>query len=204
MCVKCRILLAFPMARKLRLLSFFPHLCITTSKFLLDDSSNLKLVPAIQEGGILGYLENVPPEESKFHGECFVFDKRVSVTHELRRGSYKKCFGCRKPVSFLDKNGDACAISSEMDDINLVSDGNGSQGHENNAIQYDDTDVISTQQHITCSRCKDALTEMQKIRFEERQRQIDLAVARGVHHIHDPAAIAMMEQMRREGEVCKG
>lgn len=31
------------------------------------------------KGGILKYLEEVPPEESTWEGECFVFDDRVSV-----------------------------------------------------------------------------------------------------------------------------
>jgi UPF0176 protein len=36
-------------------------------------------------GGILKYLEEVPEEESRWHGECFVFDNRVSVNHALRK-----------------------------------------------------------------------------------------------------------------------
>ena len=39
------------------------------------------------EGGILKYLETVPPEESMWRGECFVFDERVSVDHGLRKGT---------------------------------------------------------------------------------------------------------------------
>ena len=35
------------------------------------------------EGGILRYLENIPEAESKWQGECFVFDERVSVKHGL-------------------------------------------------------------------------------------------------------------------------
>lgn len=41
------------------------------------------------EGGILQYLEQVPPEQSLWQGECFVFDQRVSVDHQLSEGSYK-------------------------------------------------------------------------------------------------------------------
>ena len=40
------------------------------------------------EGGILNYLETVPPAESLWEGECFVFDERVAVDHTLERGSY--------------------------------------------------------------------------------------------------------------------
>ena len=35
------------------------------------------------KGGILKYLEEVAPEESRWQGECFVFDERVSVGHGL-------------------------------------------------------------------------------------------------------------------------
>ena len=39
------------------------------------------------EGGILKYLEVVPPEEQRWEGECFVFDGRVSVDVRLRKGT---------------------------------------------------------------------------------------------------------------------
>jgi UPF0176 protein len=38
------------------------------------------------EGGILRYLETIPENESLWHGECFVFDERVTVDHGLRKG----------------------------------------------------------------------------------------------------------------------
>lgn len=50
-------------------------------------------------GGILKYLEKIPAEHSRWQGECFVFDARVSVDHNLEPGKYKMCFGCRHPVS---------------------------------------------------------------------------------------------------------
>lgn len=50
-------------------------------------------------GGILKYLEEVPPEESRWDGECYVFDGRVSVGHGLRPGDYGLCYGCGLPVS---------------------------------------------------------------------------------------------------------
>jgi len=49
------------------------------------------------EGGILKYLETVPPEESLWRGECFVFDERVAVTHGLQRGESRLCRCCRQP-----------------------------------------------------------------------------------------------------------
>ena len=54
-------------------------------------------------GGILAYLEAVPPEESSWRGECFVFDDRVAVDHRLRRGSYEQCYACRHPLSAEDR-----------------------------------------------------------------------------------------------------
>jgi UPF0176 protein len=49
------------------------------------------------EGGILKYLETIPPEKSLWRGECFVFDERVAVTHGLRRGESRLCRCCRQP-----------------------------------------------------------------------------------------------------------
>lgn len=48
------------------------------------------------------YLEEVPKNESLWEGECFVFDKRVSVEHGLVQGNYKLCYGCKQPVSDAD------------------------------------------------------------------------------------------------------
>ncbi len=51
------------------------------------------------KGGILKYLENVPEEESRWQGECFVFDDRVAVKHALERGTHRLCRACRMPLS---------------------------------------------------------------------------------------------------------
>ena len=51
------------------------------------------------KGGILKYLENIPQKESLWEGECFVFDQRVAVTHDLNEGKYSQCFACRHPLS---------------------------------------------------------------------------------------------------------
>ncbi|MFK4825539.1 rhodanese-related sulfurtransferase [Paenochrobactrum sp. BZR 588] len=57
-----------------------------------DDVYHLK-------GGILKYLEDIPAEESKWEGECFVFDERVSVGHGLVEGDIELCRACRRPVT---------------------------------------------------------------------------------------------------------
>jgi UPF0176 protein len=50
------------------------------------------------QGGILKYLEDVQPEDSLWQGECFVFDRRVSVGHGLRPGGLQTCHACRRPL----------------------------------------------------------------------------------------------------------
>ena len=55
------------------------------------------------QGGILKYLEEVPEEESLWEGECFVFDERVTVNHQLEKGDYDQCNACRMPITEQDK-----------------------------------------------------------------------------------------------------
>ncbi|MEP7316421.1 MAG: rhodanese-related sulfurtransferase, partial [Sphingomicrobium sp.] len=54
-------------------------------------------------GGILKYLEEVPEEASLWHGECFVFDERVTVRHGLERGTHILCRACRRPLNEQDR-----------------------------------------------------------------------------------------------------
>lgn len=51
------------------------------------------------QGGILKYLEEVPEGESLWDGACFVFDRRVSLTHGLRPGGHILCHACRRPLA---------------------------------------------------------------------------------------------------------
>ena len=55
------------------------------------------------KGGILQYLEDVPAEQSKWQGECFVFDNRVTVRHDLAPGTFDQCHACRHPISVEDQ-----------------------------------------------------------------------------------------------------
>lgn len=55
------------------------------------------------QGGILNYLENTPVERTRWDGECFVFDSRVSVDHHLQKGSYDQCYACRFPIDDAHK-----------------------------------------------------------------------------------------------------
>lgn len=73
-----------------------------------EKSTNYLLSQGIEEvyhlkGGILQYLEDVPEAESLWHGDCFVFDGRVSLRHGLRQGDYDSCHACRRPISRADK-----------------------------------------------------------------------------------------------------
>lgn len=55
------------------------------------------------DGGILNYLEKVDPAESLWEGDCFVFDNRVTVDHNLEPGEYDMCHACRHALSEQDK-----------------------------------------------------------------------------------------------------
>ncbi|MGV6813646.1 MAG: oxygen-dependent tRNA uridine(34) hydroxylase TrhO [Phycisphaerales bacterium] len=47
------------------------------------------------EGGILKYIEEVPEEQSMWKGDCYVFDERVGVNHDLAPSDEAKfCPGC--------------------------------------------------------------------------------------------------------------
>jgi UPF0176 protein len=74
--------------------------CEKASAFMLqqgfDEVYHLK-------GGILKYLEEVPVEQSLWQGECFVFDNRVAVDHELKKGSYALCHACGWGVGAAEK-----------------------------------------------------------------------------------------------------
>ncbi|MEO9789327.1 MAG: rhodanese-related sulfurtransferase [Aurantimonas coralicida] len=51
------------------------------------------------KGGILQYLEDVPQEDSRWEGDCYVFDGRVAVGHGLAQTDWTACYGCGQPLS---------------------------------------------------------------------------------------------------------
>ncbi|MEM6891051.1 MAG: rhodanese-related sulfurtransferase [Pseudomonadota bacterium] len=68
-----------------------------------EKSTNYLLGQGVEEvyhlkGGILKYLEEIPEKDSRWQGDCFVFDNRVSVSHGLQEGPYLLCHGCRRPI----------------------------------------------------------------------------------------------------------
>jgi UPF0176 protein len=104
------------------------------------------------KGGILKYLEDVPPQETLWEGECFVFDERVTVNLQLEKGNYDQCNACRLPITEADRASD----------------------------KY--------QQGVSCPHCYDKVTDTQKTRFMEREKQMELARQRGEAHIGAEAA----------------
>lgn len=54
------------------------------------------------QGGILNYLTEMPADENRWEGECFVFDTRVAVDRDLAEGGYVQCHACRRPLSTED------------------------------------------------------------------------------------------------------
>ena len=89
------------------------------------------------KGGILKYLENIPLKDSLFVGECYVFDKRVALNHNLEKGTYSICHACGMPVSKEEKKRE---------------------------------DFI---EGIQCHFCVNKFSDIDRKRFEERQKQID-------------------------------
>ncbi|MTI13453.1 rhodanese-related sulfurtransferase [Sansalvadorimonas verongulae] len=114
------------------------------------------------KGGILKYLEDVPQKETLWEGECFVFDDRVTVNHQLEPGSYDQCHGCRLPITEQDKQSE----------------------------KY--------QQGVSCPRCYDRLTDSQKKRFSEREKQMRLAEMR--EEVHIGAGVSECINLKRKSK----
>ncbi|MEB3250050.1 MAG: rhodanese-related sulfurtransferase [Merismopediaceae bacterium] len=55
------------------------------------------------QGGILNYLETIPPESSLWQGHCFVFDQRVALAEGLTEGNYALCAACGHPLTEGDR-----------------------------------------------------------------------------------------------------
>jgi UPF0176 protein len=113
------------------------------------------------EGGILKYLEEVPSDETLWEGECFVFDGRVAVNHDLEQGQYDQCFACRFPLTEEEKQSEHYVKG------------------------------------VSCHRCHDEVTDKQRSRFAERERQINLAAERGEAHIGGDIQ-TIIEERRQE------
>ena len=74
--------------------------CEKASAFLLNEG----FAEVYQlEGGILKYLEEVPAAESRWQGECYVFDHRMAVGPGLSTGSYAMCFACGEALTEAER-----------------------------------------------------------------------------------------------------
>ncbi len=104
------------------------------------------------QGGILKYLEEVPEEQSTWQGECFVFDNRVAVNHQLEKGQYDQCYACRFPITVDDKR----------------------------SAHYI--------QGVSCPHCYQKVTDKQRQRFLEREKQVQMSKQRGEEHIGSSAS----------------
>ncbi len=56
------------------------------------------------QGGILRYLEQVPRADSRWRGECYVFDQRVALDHRLAPGEHSLCHACGLPLTPADRS----------------------------------------------------------------------------------------------------
>ncbi len=103
------------------------------------------------QGGILKYLEEIPVEQSTWQGECFVFDNRVAVNHQLEKGQYDQCYACRYPITEDDKKSEQFLHG------------------------------------VSCPHCYQQVSEKQLQRFQEREKQVQMAKQRGEEHIGSSA-----------------
>ena len=60
------------------------------------------------KGGILGYFKECGG--AYWNGDCFVFDKRVSVNSELEESDHVLCFECRNPLSVEEQKSEDYVI----------------------------------------------------------------------------------------------
>ena len=114
------------------------------------------------QGGILKYLEEIEEEESLWEGECFVFDDRVAVKHNLELGQYDQCHACRYPITEEDKT----------------------------HLHYE--------KGVSCPRCYGSKNITQINRYREREKQIQLAKARGEAHLGDDASKIITKKIKQK------
>jgi len=55
-------------------------------------------------GGILRYMEKTEKSESQWSGDCFVFDQRVALQHDLSPSDHELCFSCQEPLTKEDRD----------------------------------------------------------------------------------------------------
>lgn len=171
------------------------------------------------EGGILSYLDDVAKRRdttttntnkdgegeggsSTFHGECFVFDKRVALTEGLEPSNrYVSCHGCRGPMDrrLLEQvhdNESGAATNDDNDDDAC----NGNVELQNKKKEYEQLlmgirnlppltyDTTSQRWYVpglTCPRCHDGTTRESFERFAQRKEQMEICAREGKSHFQD-------------------
>ena len=61
------------------------------------------------EGGILGYFDECGG--THWSGDCFVFDQRVALDHQLEETDVVMCFRCREPLSVEEQESEHYVIN---------------------------------------------------------------------------------------------
>ena len=162
------------------------------------------------EGGILSYLDDVAKRKeqngkgeedgeggggsSTFHGECFVFDKRVALTEGLEPSNkYISCHGCRGPMDrrLLDDvvpDDDGTAASTMTADLQQKKKEYEQllMGIRNlPPLTYDNTTQRWYVPGLTCPRCHDGTTRESFERFAQRKEQMEICAREGKSHFQD-------------------
>jgi predicted sulfurtransferase len=187
--------------------------CEKATSYALQSNLFPKNMPIYHlEGGILAYLDHVSKEKedvkaisnggSTFHGECFVFDKRVAVTEGLKPSkNYIPCYGCRGPMdrrlllSISDNNcgdkrkateadGDQSKIPSKYQTL--------LEGIPNlPELKYDVRTDAWYLPGLTCPRCHDGTTRESLERFAQRKEQMEICAKEGKSHFRDGKSEAL-------------
>jgi UPF0176 protein len=64
------------------------------------------------KGGILKYLEEIPPSQSKWRGECYVFDDRIALDHNLLpTRTARICRSCGRAIKYKER---CCMSCNEL------------------------------------------------------------------------------------------
>ncbi|KAL7433607.1 hypothetical protein ACHAXM_003630 [Skeletonema potamos] len=183
--------------------------CEKATSYALQSNLFPKNLPIYHlEGGILSYLDDVAKrqddnEEAKqqqggsssstFHGECFVFDKRVALTKGLEPSNkYISCHGCRGP---MDRR-----LVEEIGGANYAGGGNSSAADIEKKREYEELlvgirnlppltyDGNSQKWYVpglTCPRCHDGTTRESFERFAQRKEQMEICAREGKSHFQD-------------------
>ncbi|KAL7491993.1 hypothetical protein ACHAWT_001258 [Skeletonema menzelii] len=193
--------------------------CEKATSYALQSNLFPKNLPIYHlEGGILSYLDDVAKRKSNkegeggeegrggssssstFHGECFVFDKRVALTEGLEpTNKYVSCHGCRGPMDrrLLDKEVDSGGVDDDSNDDAAINANVELQKKKKEYEQllmgirnlppltYDSATQRWYVPGLTCPRCHDGTTRESFERFAQRKEQMEICAREGKSHFQD-------------------